>query len=93
MLPVVYLGNTNSTPGLLVVIAAQLPYLAPSARRSARPERHVTLKPGWIWSIVGALTVINTALLFAVDGTWSGALSYGLSIGAFMLFAAASSCE
>jgi hypothetical protein len=91
MLPVIYLHTTNSTPGLLVVIAAQLPYLAPSVGRSVRSERHVTLPRGWIWTILGALTLINTALLFVVERTWSGALSYGLSMGGFMLFAAASS--
>jgi signal transduction histidine kinase len=91
MLPVVYEHGSNSTPGLLVVIAAQLPYLAPSASGSARPQTHVTLRPGWVWSLLCALTLLNTLLIFAVDRTWSGALSYGLSIGAFMLFAAASS--
>jgi signal transduction histidine kinase len=91
MLPVIYLHTTNSTPGLLVVIAAQLPYLAPSVGRSVRSESHVTLPRGWIWTILGALTLINTALLFVVERTWSGALSYGLSMGGFMLFAAASS--
>jgi signal transduction histidine kinase len=91
MLPVLYLHGTNSTPGLLVIIAAQLPYLAPSERGPARPATHVRLSPRSIWAILGALTLINTTLLFAVEGTWSGALSYGLSIGGFMLFAAASS--
>lgn len=91
MLSVVHLRSTNSTPGLLVVIAAQLPYLASSKGQSARPQTQITVKPAWIWSMLGVLTLTNTAFLFAVDRTWSGALSYGLSMGAFMLFAAASS--
>ena len=45
------------------------------AGRSARPATHVTLTPAWIWSILGALMLINTALIFAVDRTWSGALT------------------
>jgi len=91
MLPVVYLHTTNSTPGLLVVIAAQLPYLARVQSQPAHLHTHVTLSRLWIWSMIGALTLINTTLMFAVERTWSGALSYGLSIGGFMLFAAASS--
>ena len=45
MLSVVHLRSTNSTPGLLVVIAAQLPYLASSKGQSARPQTQITVKP------------------------------------------------
>ena len=46
MLSVVYLRSTNSTPGLLVVIAAQLPYLASSKGQSARPQTQITRQAG-----------------------------------------------
>src|SRR6188508_1340405 len=81
MLSVVYLRGMNSTPGLFVVIAAQLPYLASSKGQSARPQTHISVKPAWIWSMLGVLTLANTAFLFAVERTWSGALSWRLSTG------------
>ena len=43
-----YRYGTNSTPALLVIIAATLPYLSPSTVPSAQ----VTLTPAWIWSII-----------------------------------------
>ena len=92
MLSVVYRHSTNSTPGLLVVIAAQLPYLAPSRSGSARPATHVTLRPAWIWSILGVLTLVNTVLIFAVERTMERRADVtGSPWAAFMLFAAASS--
>jgi signal transduction histidine kinase len=91
MLPVVERHGTNSTPALLVIIAAQLPYLASSTSPSAHPDTHVRLKPRWIWSILMALMLTNVALLFAIDRSWTEALTFGLSMGGFMLFAAASS--
>jgi signal transduction histidine kinase len=91
MLPVVDRHGTNSTPALLVIIAAQLPYLAPSKGPAIHPDTHVRLKPRWIWSILIALMLTNVALLFVIDRSWTEALTFGLSIGGFMLFAAASS--
>jgi signal transduction histidine kinase len=91
MLPVVDGHSTNSTPALLVIIAAELPYLAPSQDPSSRTATRGTLTPGWIWSILGALVLTNVALLYAVDQAWTEALTFGLSMGGFMLFAAASS--
>jgi signal transduction histidine kinase len=86
-----YRFGTNSTPALLVIIAATLPYLAPSTSPSAPPQTQVTLAPAWIWSIIAALTLTNMAFIFAADSRWTAALTFGLTMGGFMLFAAASS--
>ncbi len=83
--------GANSTPALLVIVAATLPYLATSNPPSARPVTHVTLTPAWVWSIVAGLAVANTMITFIVDQRWTAALTFGLSMGGFMLFAAASS--
>jgi signal transduction histidine kinase len=91
MLPVVAGHSTNSTPALLVIVAACLPYLAPSENPVAPPATYATLAPRWIWSIVGALMLTNVAMLFAIDRSWTEALTFGLTMGGFMLFAAASS--
>jgi signal transduction histidine kinase len=82
-----YRYGSNATPALLVIIAATLPYLSPSKARSAR----VTLTPVSIWSIIAALTLINTAIILTVDPRWTSALTFGLTMGGFMLFAGASS--
>ena len=82
-----YRYGTNSTPALLVIIAATLPYLSPSTVPSAQ----VTLTPAWIWSIIATLILINTAIIFSVDPRWIAAITFGLTMGGFMLFAAASS--
>ncbi len=76
-LSVRYRLGANSTPALLVIIAAMLPHLALSRR--------------WIWSIVIGLTVANTAIIGSVDSRWATAVTFGLTMGGFMLFAAASS--
>src|SRR5262245_35974123 len=91
MLPVVSGHSTNSTPALLVIIAACLPYLAPSQNPSAPARPHATLRTPWIWSLLGALMLTNVAILFAIDRSWTEALTFGLTMGGFMLFAAASS--
>jgi signal transduction histidine kinase len=91
MLPVLDGHSTNSTPALLVVIAAQLPYLAPPDGGTADHGSHVRLSPAWIWSLLAGLTLINVAVLFVIERSWADALSFGLSIGGFILFAAASS--
>lgn len=91
MLPVVARHSTNSTPALLVIVAACLPYLAPSENSTAPPATYATLARPWIWSIVGALMLVNVAALFAIDRSWAEALIFGLTMGGFMLFAAASS--
>jgi signal transduction histidine kinase len=83
--------GANSTPALLVIVAAILPYLATSTVVSIRPTTQVTLSRAWIWSIVAALTIANTAIIFIVDPRWTEALTFGLTMGGFMLFAAASS--
>jgi signal transduction histidine kinase len=90
-LSLVYRLGANSTPALLVIIAATLPYLSPSAAPSARPATQLRLKPQWIWSIIAALTLTNTAIITTVDPRWTAALTFGLTMGGFMLFAAASS--
>ena len=90
-LSLVYRFGTNATPALLVIIAATLPYLAPSTAPSAPPETQVTLAPAWIWSIVAALALTHMAFMFAADSRWTAALTFGLTMGGFMLFAAASS--
>ncbi len=91
MLPVVSGHSTNSTPALLVIIAACLPYLTPSQSPGASAHPHATARTPWIWSILGALMLTNVAILFAIDRSWTEALTFGLTIGGFMLFAAASS--
>lgn len=91
MLPVVAGHSSNSTPALLVIIAACLPYLAPSQGEAGVRGAHATLPTVWIWSILGVLVVVNVAILFAVDRRWTEALTFGLTMGGFMLFAAASS--
>jgi signal transduction histidine kinase len=91
MLPVVAGHSSNSTPALLVIIAACLPYLAPSQRAAGVPGASATLRPAWIWSILVVLVVVNVAILFAVDRSWTESLTFGLTMGGFMLFAAASS--
>jgi signal transduction histidine kinase len=45
----------------------------------------------WIWSIVGALVLANTTILFTIDRSWTEAAVFGFTMGGFMLFAAASS--
>jgi signal transduction histidine kinase len=91
MLPVVSGHSTNSTPALLVIIAACLPYLTPSHSSGAPAHPHATLRTPWIWSLLGALMLTNLAILFAIDRSWTEALTFGLTMGGFMLFAAASS--
>lgn len=91
MLPVIAGHSTNSTPALLVIVAASLPYLAPSENPSAPPATYVTLAPPWIWSIVGVLMLTNVAILFGIDRSWTQALIFGFTMGGFMLFASASS--
>lgn len=76
-LSVSYRLGANSTPALLVIVAAILP--------------HLTLRRPWIWSIILGLTIANTAIFASVDSRWIAAVTYGLTIGGFMLFAAASS--
>src|SRR5688572_22559383 len=90
-LSLVHRFGSNSTPALLVIIAALLPHLSPSTAPSAPAATQVTLTPGWIWSIIAALTLINTAIISAVDTRWTAAITFGLTMGGFMLFAAASS--
>ena len=90
-LSLVHRFGSNSTPALLVIIAALLPHLSPSTAPSAPAATQVTLTPGWIWSIIAALTLINTAIISAVDTRWTAAIMFGLTMGGFMLFAAASS--
>jgi len=91
MLPVVAGQSTNSTPALLVIVAACLPYLAPSDNPAARPATYATLAPPWIWSLVAVLMLMNVAILFAIDRLWTEALVFGFTMGGFMLFASASS--
>lgn len=90
-LSLVHRFGSNSTPALLVIIAALLPHLSPSTAPSATAAKQVTLTPGWIWSIIAALTLINTAIISTVDSRWTAAITFGLTMGGFMLFAAASS--
>ena len=91
MLPVVSGHSANSTPAVLVIVAACLPYLAPAQNPRAPAHPHATLKTPWIWSILGVLMLTNVAILFAIDRSWTEALTFGLTMGGFMLFAAASS--
>jgi signal transduction histidine kinase len=91
MLPVVHGHSANSTLALLVIIAAGLPYVAPSPNAPVQSAPYATLAPGWIWSILVVLLLTNVALLFAIDRSWTQALTFGISMGGFMLFAAASS--
>jgi signal transduction histidine kinase len=90
-LSLVYRYGSNSTPALLVIVAAILPYLAPSNARLAGAPPQTTLARPWIWSIIAALTVANAALIVLVDPRWTAAMTFGLTMGGFMLFAAASS--
>jgi signal transduction histidine kinase len=91
MLPLVDGQSTYSTPALLVIIAAELPYLAPPSTAAPPAVAHVTLTPKWIWALLATLVLTNVALLYAIDRSWTEALTFGLSMGGFMLFAAASS--
>jgi signal transduction histidine kinase len=93
-LSLLYRFGSNSTPALLVIIAALLPHLSPStapSAPSAPAATQLTLTPAWIWSIIATLTLINTAISSAVDSRWIAAITFGLTMGGFMLFAAASS--
>lgn len=83
--------GANSTPALLVIVAATLPYFTAPDASSSRPAAHATLTRSWIWSIVAGLAIANTILMFIADPRWANALTFGLSMGGFMLFAAASS--
>src|SRR6185369_4969314 len=67
------------------------PVLDPVAKSAASAHPHATLRAPWIWSILGALMLTNVAILFAIDRSWTEALTFGLTMGGFMLFAAASS--
>jgi signal transduction histidine kinase len=91
MLALVGGQSTYSTPALLVIIAAELPYLAPPSAGASPVAAHVTLTPKWIWALLATLVLTNVALLYAIDRSWTEALTFGLSMGGFMLFAAASS--
>jgi signal transduction histidine kinase len=91
MLPVVDRQSTISTPALLVIIAAELPYLAPPSAAAATTSARVTLTPKLIWALLGLLVLTNVAVLYVIDRSWAEALTFGLSMGGFMLFAAASS--
>ena len=86
-----YRFGANSTPALLVIVAATLPYFTTSDSPLVRPETHVTLTPAWIWSIVAGLTIAHMLLIFSADPRWTNALTFGISMGGFMVFAAASS--
>ena len=83
-----YPATTNSTPALLVIVAAQLPYLASSGDRSSF---RFTLSSSSIWFMVGLLALANAAVVYVFEGGLTMALTFGLSMGGFMLFAAASS--
>jgi signal transduction histidine kinase len=91
MLPVADGQSTYSTPALLVIIAAELPYLAPPSAAAPPANARVTLAPKWIWALLALLVFTNVAVLYAIDRSWTEALTFGLSMGGFMLFAAASS--
>jgi signal transduction histidine kinase len=83
--------GANSTPALLVIVAATLPYFTAPDGSSPRSATHATLTRSWVWSIVAGLAIANTVITFIVDPRWANALTFGLSMGGFMLFAAASS--
>jgi signal transduction histidine kinase len=90
-LSVRYRFGANSTPALLVIVAAMLPHLAPSPAPSAPPSAQVTVSRAWIWSIIVALAIANTLVIASIDPRWTAALTFGFTMGGFMLFAAASS--
>ena len=70
-----YLGGTGATAALMVIVAAQLPYVVTRV---------------WVWAGVAAQTVALTAMFWPrVD--FDELISVALAIGGFQLFAAASS--
>ena len=70
-----YLGGTAATSALLVIVAAQLPYV---------------LEPRWAWAYIAAQTAAMT-LLFVPAADLPELLSVALAIGGFLAFATASS--
>ena len=70
-----YLGGTAATSALLVIVAAQLPYV---------------LEPRWAWAYIAAQTAAMT-LLFVPAADLPELLSVALAVGGFQAFATASS--
>jgi signal transduction histidine kinase len=69
-----YIQGTGAGMGLLVIVAAQLPYFLPNAA-------------AWVW--IGVQTFVLTAVFF--PSFPAEALTIGVAIGGFQIFAAASS--
>jgi signal transduction histidine kinase len=69
-----YIDGTGAGMGLLVIVAAQLPYFLPSAA---------------VWAWIAAQTLVLTAVFF--PSFPAEALTIGVAIGGFQIFAAASS--
>jgi len=90
-LSAVFVGGTNSTPALFVIVAAELPYLLPVPHGAGSAPTHVTAAPRWTWALLGVLTLTTAAIVVAISGGWTEALTFGLTMGGFMLFASASS--
>ena len=92
MLPVVDGQGTNSTPALLVIIAAELPYLAaPPASlvfhdRARDADARMDLGDPRRAHADERGSSLSPSIV-----SWSEALTFGMSMGGFMLFAAASS--
>jgi signal transduction histidine kinase len=70
-------GGTGVGAAMVVIVAAEIPYILP-------------YRVVWVW--IGAQTAVMT-LLFWPQGAlaWSNVVSFGVAMGGFQLFAAASS--
>lgn len=73
----VHLGGTGVGIGLLVIVAAEVPFF---------------LAPGAVWAWIGVQTLASTLMFFPTQSSdWLSLLSFGIAAGGFQMFAAASS--
>ena len=70
-----YLGGTGATAAMIVIVAAQLPYV---------------VSPPWAWSWVAVQALVMTWLFWEVSEL-DEVISFALAIGGFQAFATASS--
>jgi signal transduction histidine kinase len=72
-----YWGGTGIGAAMVVIVAAELPYIVPS-------------RTVWLW--IGAQTLLLTGMFWPRGSLqWPFILSFGVAMGGFQLFAAASS--
>jgi signal transduction histidine kinase len=73
-----YFGGTGVTMGLLIIVAAELPYI---------------LRPRTVWLWIGVQTIISTVMFIPAAGGFGllTLLSFGVAMGGFQIFAVTSS--